>query len=89
VGKSASCVAQNLQSLTIRCERKSSPPQQDGEVLQEEEEDAAAFRWAVVTTDAMGIGLQLQTLPASASALCEKPALRKKVFSHTIHSSKS
>ncbi len=34
VGKSASCVAQNLQSLTIRCERKSSPPQQDGEVPQ-------------------------------------------------------
>ena len=43
----------------------------------EEEPDAASFRWAVVTTDAMGIGLQLQTLPASASVLCGKPALRK------------
>jgi hypothetical protein len=31
----------------------------------------------VVTTDAMGVGLQLQTLPASASVLCGKPALRK------------
>jgi hypothetical protein len=43
----------------------------------EKEPDAASFRWAVVTTDTIGIGLQLQTLPSSASVLCGKPALRK------------
>jgi len=43
----------------------------------EEEPDAASFRWAVVTNDALGVNLQLQTLPAAATVLCGKPAMRK------------
>jgi hypothetical protein len=47
------------------------------ELEEDDEPDAASFRWAVVITDAMGIGLQLQALPAAATVLCGKPAMRK------------
>ncbi len=43
----------------------------------EDEPDAASFRWAVVINDDLGIGLRLQTLPAAATVLCGKPAMRK------------
>jgi hypothetical protein len=43
----------------------------------EDEPDAAAFRWAIVINDDLGIGLRLQTLPAPATVLCGKPMMRK------------
>ena len=43
----------------------------------EEDPDTAAFRWAVVINDAMGLNLQMQTLPGAATVLCGKPTLRK------------
>ena len=43
----------------------------------EEEPDTAAFRWAVVINDALGLNLQMQALPAAATVLCGKPTMRK------------
>jgi hypothetical protein len=43
----------------------------------EDEPDAAAFRWAIVINNDMGIGLRLQTLPTASTVLCGKPMMRK------------
>ena len=43
----------------------------------DEEPDTAAFRWGLMVSDSMRMVLQLQALPASATVLCGKPALRK------------
>ena len=43
----------------------------------EDEPDTAAFRWGLMISDSMRMMLQLQALPASATVLCGKPALRK------------
>lgn len=43
----------------------------------EEDPDTASFRWALVINDALGLSVQLQTLPAASTVLCGKPAMRK------------
>jgi hypothetical protein len=43
----------------------------------EEDPVTAAFRWALVINDALGVSLQMQSLPATSTSLCGKPTMRK------------
>jgi hypothetical protein len=43
----------------------------------EDDPDTASFRWGLMISDSLRMVLQLQSLPASSTYLCGKPALRK------------
>jgi len=43
----------------------------------EEDPDNAAFRWALIINDALGLSLQMQALPATSTSLARNPALRQ------------